>query len=467
MVDAWYTRALAWIGLGSARLLTDNAPSEAARASAEQAAHNAGADFAGYPAAAGYDPAAAAATRGRFTWVYATISRKGTDLARLPWVAQAGSRGRRGRMLDRHPILLLVEGPNTATPAHQFWTQLHLDRETTGSAYARKVRKGGRPDGLWISLLRLAPQSVRVVAGSHGLPVAFEFSHGGSTEVIPANDMLHFTSPSWQDDTTALSGEGVIEPMARDLRTDWALQERMRKAADQGRPSGILTPDSKDGAAGFTPSNVTAFREELGQIFRSASGGIAILGRPVVHTALDYSPDELQTVEQRKFIREGVLGAVGVPPVRVGLETANYATAQQQSETYWGDELQGFSATFDDVITMHARREFGPPDLYVYRSFADVPALMGARESAIRRASQHILNGADPAKAYEAEGLDPLDFAAPVVVAPAATDPKPRTATKPAADPPAEDTKRGLRVVGADDWWPDEQQVQRRDLGGL
>lgn len=467
----WYSGILQLLGFGQRAL---PAPEDAApvdpevRASAELDGHKAGYDFAGYPAAHGFDPAAAAAARGRFTWVHATVVRKATDLARLPFRIQVGSRGRGGRVDPRHPMLALLEQPNSVQAGHAFWTQMHLDNLTTGSAYARKVREGGLPNGRWISMLRLAPQSVRVIPAPHGLPDRFEFNHGGVVERIPASEILHFVSPSWQDNPSALSGEGIIEPMQRDLATDWALQERSRIAAKQGRPAGILSPTSKDGAAGFAPKDVGAIREELQANFRSSTGGVSILGRPLEYTKLDYSPDELNGIEERKFIREGVLASAGVPPVRVGLETANYATAQQQAETYWGDELQGWSATFDDVLTLHARKEFGPTDLYVYRHFGDVPALMMARESAIRRASQHIINGADPKAAYEAEGLDPLDFAPPVVEAPAATPAAPAPKETPAAtgaSDAAGAAGRQLRVVGDDDWFP--VAVHRDIHGGM
>lgn len=394
----------------------------------------AGGDYVpGSPAANPYDPARAMASMGRFGWVYATVGRTGTDLSRLPIRASAGPPSGKAKALKDHPFLRLLDRPSPDVSGKLFRSQLIIDRRLTGNAYAVKIYDGRRVPVL---LRRLHPESMSPLTGANGAVLAYRYQHGGETRDYDRSAIIHVRGASWASGPAESHGTGMIEPLNQDLATDWALQKRMAAAATQGRPAGFATPKEIEGK--LNPEAVAVARKELKKILDDSNGGIALLGSPLELTKLDYAPSELQALEARQEIVKQILAVAGVPPVRVGIEAANYATAQQQGETYWGDELSSEAELFDAEFTYHARLDFGPADLYLWHDFADVPALQALHEARLRRVSTHILNGMDPVAAYAYEGLEEAPIAPGALDAPA---PEPEAAPAPS------------RSV-ASDWWP-------------
>ena len=390
----------------------------------------AGGDYVpGSPAANPFDPARAMASMGRFGWVFATVGRTGFDLSRLPMRASVGPPSGKAKALKDHPFLRLLDRPSPDVSGKLFRSQLIVDRRLTGNAYALKVYDGR---GVPILLRRLHPESMHPLCGANGAVLGYRYSHAGETRDYDRSAVIHVRGPSWASGPAESHGTGMIEPLNQDLATDWALQKRMASAATQGRPAGFASPKDIEGK--LNPEAVAVGRKELKRVLDDSNGGIALLGNPLDFTKLDYAPSELQALEARQEIVKQILAVAGVPPVRVGIEAANYATAQQQGETYWGDELASEAELFDAEFTYHARLDLGPADLYLWHDFSDVPALQGLHAARLARVTTHILNGMEPASAYSYEGLDDAPISADIASAPA-----------PAAPPE--------RSAGVD-WWP-------------
>lgn len=430
----WYTRA--WLGLTSPVLRAIGA--EPAKMP------SLGADYAAFmPAISLYDERLSTAATANFPWLAASLPRKASDLSRLPWAITRGAYGKRGTPAVGHPLLPILETPNTSEPGSLFWQQVYSELWKVGEAYAIKVRDGR---GKWTGLVWCPSARMDPIVGPSGFPTAYH--NAMTSQTWAARDVLHWRLPGSSDGPEHVTGTGAIEPLKQTLDTEYRLKQRLTAASRQGRPSAITTPDDDLGMMG--KDQVAAVREELSGIFAKSSGGIAILGRKLKVEQLDWSPTDLDAPAQLDRARTEQLAVAGVPPVRVGLETANFATAEMQAITYWGDELQGCSALVDDVITMHARVEFGMPDLYVYRDFSGVPVLQKMRDQALDRVAKHIANGVDSSEAYRMEGFDDVTVT-----------PKPAPKADPA--PVADDSPARANVVPIrGEWWPD---AVRRDAG--
>jgi phage portal protein BeeE len=420
----WYTRAWTWTTSPILRALGYADTSKPITL---------GADYAAFvPAISAFDERTAEAATGSFPWLAATVNRKAGDLSSLPWAASLGGYGTKGRAAVGHPVLAILEQPNTAEAGSLFWRQILCELYKCGEAYAIKVRDAR---GRWIGLLFVPSPRLSPIVGPSGFPVAYQ---DGQSVQYAARDVVHWRFPGSSDDPSRLAGVGYVQPLKQTLDGEYAIKARQAANARQGRPSALATPGDDVGVLG--PDQVRAVREELDTVFRQRSGGIAILGRKLKVDALDWKPVDLGSDEQLDRARMEVLAVTGVPPVRVGLETANYATADKQEEIYWGSELSADSALVDDVLTMHARIEFGPADLYVYRDFRAVPALQARRDAALNRAKTLVDLGVDPGEALQSEGIDDVKIA---------PKPEPAPAPAPTADPAIDN------VVPMRGWWGD------------
>lgn len=384
-----------------------------------------------YPAVPTFDPGVAMSALGADPWVFAELGRAGLDLARVPLRVSRGGRTRE-QILPDHPLVTMLYRPSSGWSGYLLRAQWIVDRRATGNAYGLKVYDAS---GRWSGVLRLPPQSVRPLTGQGVTsPDVYRVTLDGYQRDYAAAAMIHFRGVSWADGASgAALGTGMVEPLARAVSVSTRLAKRLDQAATQGRPSGMAWP-KQAGTSQPNPETARAARRLFKEIMENASGGAAFFGVPMEWQGFDWSPEELQATEIMDRMVQAILAVGGVPPVRVGRETANYATADKQAEIYWGDELAAEAELIDAELTYHARVEYGDADLWVYHDFTGVPALQATRNAGLARVTQHILNGMDPQDAYTYEGFED----APVV-----------SLDLPAPEAPVEDVGEGARTAWA------------------
>lgn len=397
---------------------------------------NAGHDFAGsQPQLPMLDARVSMSAYREFAWIVAATNAIAFDLARLPIRVSIG-RGRKAKILDDHPVIRLLQRPSARTRGGAFRRQRMIDLLLAGHRATLKVygrNRSGPPE----SLLRLHPIRTKPIPSRSGEIEAFEYEGGGSATVrYDWRACMHMALPSWEDEPTSLNGQSLVAPLRRELNIDLAIQRNSERAAKKGRPDGIVSPGEADAAGGWTPKQTKEFRAELEEMFAAAAGGMAILGRKVDVTKLGWSPVDLGTLDQRGFTRETILATFGVPPVRMGLETANFATADKQLEMYWGDTLQGLANIDDEDLTDLAREFPDSQDVEVWHDFSDVPALQASQTARLSRVGTHISNGMEEAAAYDYEGFSDAPIGAKA--------PKPAPAPMPAPAPPQAEPNKAL-----------------------
>ena len=352
---------------------------------------------AGYPAQPGYSLEAAMSAYAAFPWVVACVNAKATDLSGLPLMVVRGS-GEDAEMLQDHPALDLLRNPSSKVTGVMFRRQMLVDLELSGNAFSLLV--GDRRFLDTLSLLRLHPQGVRIVPDDDGTPRYFEYTSGGASSRFDFSSVIQIRRPSWENSSAGLYGEGLIRSLHNDLEADLAAQRSAKQSAAKGRPDAIISPKS-DGDV-WTSRQISEIRARLDQMMRE-SGGALIMGGQASYTPLSWSPKDMEYKELRTMVRDSVLGASGVPPTRVGLPTANYATAKESMRLYW-ENLKGEAALIDSELTKIA--QLWEPDLRIVHDFSAVGALQTDRTERLSRVQQWWLLGLPLTQAATMEGFD-------------------------------------------------------------
>ena len=383
----WFTRLLRGVGL---------LPSG-------EVEFEAGADFAAHQAATpGYPKGDALSAYAAFPWVHACVRAIASDLSGLPLVAVKGS-GATAERLDSHPALDLLVQPSSRVSSQLFREQMVTDYILTGDAYA--LIAGEREPA---ALLRLIPQRVTVEPWADGQPGRYAYASGGGSRMYTWEEVLHLRSPSWEDDPSGLFGTGAIRPLDHDLRTELAALKSAEETAKTGRPSGILSP-AEDGDR-WSKEQIGRIREGYSRQMKGKSG-LLILGGSAKFDALSMTPRDLEFAEQRRLTRESTLAVFSVPPTRVGLPSANYATAREQSRIYWAS-LQARAAFIDVELTRIARLFPGSESVSIQHDFGSVEALQESRTERVARVQSWFGMGLSLADAAAFEGFDELPTAA-------------------------------------------------------
>lgn len=354
----------------------------------------AGATFvAGSPTGQDYDPHTALSSAAAFPWIRACVDAISDDLSGLPWAVYRG-RGSSAVRLDAHPALDLLASPTSWQTSVEWERQVWLYLLLTGNAYAVMVGPSRRPSAM--PLLFPAKTTIRPTAW--GAPAAYVNHETG--DEWAADIVCHWRLSSWQDSAEAVFGEGLIRALHNDLNADLSASKLSAKAASRWRPDAIISPKD-DGDSWDEPVRRAVAAAYEAQIQRG--GALVLSGAAnVIHP--DMKPRDLEYEGQRVLTRETVLAAFGVPPARVGLPTANYATQQQQAVTYW-QKLVAQDRLFSARLTRVLSARYGE-DITIAKDFSGVPELQTSRTERLGRVVTMVQQlGADAAEAAAYEGM--------------------------------------------------------------
>ena len=362
--------------------------------------HVAGSDFIGDdPGTRTYSALNSMAAMARFPWVRACVEAVSSDLTKVPQRIIKG-RGKDAETIEDHPFFDLMERPNSRTPGILFARQLVVDMLLTGDAFAL-VAGEGEPR----ALIRLHPERVKIVPNDDGQIKEYEYNGAGAVVRYGFEQVLHFRSPSWQSNPSMLYGSGAIESLHNDLTTDLAASELAATSAKTGMPTGIISP--ADSGDIWTRPQIQQLREGLAKQLKAKSGTV-ILGAGVDYKQLSVNLRDMEYQETRKLAKEAVMAALGVVPVRVGVESANYASSRQQMRLYW-EQLQSRAALMDSEYTRLLRMFPDSDGLRVVSDFSEVDALQESRTERVNRVNTWWMMGVSLQEAAAIEGFENLN----------------------------------------------------------
>jgi HK97 family phage portal protein len=361
-----------------------------------------------------YSARTAMSSAAAFPWVWASVQAIATDLSGLPLrgVRETVRTEGRRRYIERefddaHWVLRLLQKPNPRESGVRFRRQVYADFVLTGNAYVWRIGEGSTA-----SLQRLHPAHVTPMLDARtGLVEEYQWGD----RKLPAEEVLHIADISWTDDVSAVLGESVVRCLHDGLTASKESRQQAARAAKRGRLEMLLAPTDPVGTMGPEAS------ARLKEAYESAvqrGDGVVVLNKAIEATPLSFSPRELEYQALNEQVRDEISAAFGVPPVRLGIPTANYGTAKQQMRQY-AERLQRIAALFDDEISRLVIGE----DVRICHDFTDLEALQTSFTERQMRASVWVTAfGVSPKEAARYEGFDdapiPADVTADDVRAP-------------------------------------------------
>ncbi|MCV6586329.1 MAG: phage portal protein [Marinibacterium sp.] len=252
--------------------------------------------------------------------------------AALPLVLQD-----RAQRYDSHPVLDLIRRPNPAQGRAELFEALYGQILLSGNAYVEAV-SGEALVPYELHVLR--SDRMRVIPGSDGWPVAFEYSVGGKSHRFNAagvdQPICHIKAFHPQDDHYGLSPLQAAA-MAVDVHNS---ASRWSKALldNAARPSGALVYRGADGQGAIPDDQF----ERLSQEIESYHQGARNAGRPMLlEGGLDwkpmgFSPSDMEFQKTKEAAAREIALAFGVPPMLIGIPgDATYANYQEANRAFY------------------------------------------------------------------------------------------------------------------------------------
>ncbi len=286
-------------------------------------------------------------------YVYAAVDRKSSVIAGCsPMVYRKARNGRKGKRVDRktldylrssavgkaamwakddddiekvpdHPLLRLLQKPNPHQSGSEFAQLDAMFLESSGNSYWHIVGPKGRaPSELWT----MAPQYTKVIPSKDGLVSGYFYGRDvASADRMDVDEVSHARLANPFDPYYGLSPIRAIMASA-DIYAAGD-QHELALIDNQARPDYAWIV--KNGAA---PKEVI---ENIEQKLNARHRGVAKRGKHIVLTGdvtlspLQWSPKELQWIEQQKWNRDTIATAFGVPVSLLSVENVNLANAQE------------------------------------------------------------------------------------------------------------------------------------------
>ncbi len=312
-----------------------------------------------------------------------------------------------GRELDQHPLLDLLARPNRTECGPDLLESWFGFLLVSGNSYLEAVSIGGQIR----ELHALRPDRMKVVPGSDGWPVAYEYTANGQTvrfnqEVeggIPP--ILHMALFHPTDDYYGLS---PVEAAASaiDIHNQGSAWNKglLDNAA---RPSGALVYTSKD--SNLSTEQFERLKQELENNFQGAGNA----GRPLLlEGGLDWksmglSPRDMDFIEAKYVAAREIALALGVPPMLLGIPGDNtYSNYSEANRTFWRQTVLPLVSRTTKAIIAWLGPAFGD-GLALKADLDRVEALTSEREALWERVRQSDFLTINEKRA--AVGYGPLD----------------------------------------------------------
>ncbi len=196
--------------------------------------------------------------------------------------------------------------------------------------------------GVLTELYALRPERVRVVTGSDGWPVGYDYRLGAQSLRIDALDagglpqIVHLRLQNPLDDHYGVSPmqSAALSLATHNAATRWN-EALLRNAA---RPSGALVYDAPEKGGTLTADQFERLKAELALAYQ----GMANAGRPMLlegglrWQSLSLTPAEMDFAALRDGSAREIAMAFGVPPMLLGLPgDATYANYREASRALW------------------------------------------------------------------------------------------------------------------------------------
>ncbi|MEM6824052.1 MAG: phage portal protein [Pseudomonadota bacterium] len=293
-----------------------------------------------------------------------------------------------GRRHEVHPVLSLIDRPNTAHGRAEFLEAAFGQLLLSGNAYIEAVSSG---EGLPQELHLLRSDRMRLIPGVDGWPVAYEYAVGGKKHRFrvteEASTVFHFRAFHPLDDHYGLS---PMQAAASAIDVHNSASRWSKALLDNAaRPSGAIVYSGGDGGATLSADQYNRLQEEM----ESHHQGARNAGRPMLlEGGLDwkpmgFSPSDMEFQKTKEAAAREIALAFGVPPMLLGIPgDATYANYQEANRAFYRLSVVPLAGRFLASLS-HWLAAHGGGAAVLKPDLEQIPALAPERDNLWRRVS--------------------------------------------------------------------------------
>jgi phage portal protein BeeE len=327
-------------------------------------------------------------------WVYACITAISRAASSVPARIQKRLPDGEYETETATPLSKVLEFPNPLQSQRKFFRSIATAQMLYGETFLILLKKA--PDGKMVPVDAVGgsegmgamiepPEEVWPVRGDlvdaiideqTKLPLGWRFQTGGGYVTYPAHAVVQIAEVN---PANPLRGVGPMQAAYRTAAKDFVI-DRYDEALLQngGSPGGVLTVDGPLSDADQRAIRV-AWNEAHGR--PEAHRKTAVLPQGTSYQEIGMSPQAMEHEKLREWDRQTILSIFGVPPVILGLETINYATAREQNRIFWDTTILPYLDFLKDEIQYKLVRRLYGPDSELILDF-DISAVSALREDA-------------------------------------------------------------------------------------
>lgn len=282
-------------------------------------------------------------------YVYACVNKRAKKVGEL--INFYVQNPKTGKPID-DSILKVLNKPNKYQTKNEFFELYQTYKDLVGITYIHLIRANENSPVREMYLLN--PVNVKMVMNEDNTDIdhfTYTTSKGGEKR-IDASDVLFSSHPS---PFNQLLGMSPIQPTSISVDTEKQLSMYQYSVLQNGgRIEGILTFDS---IQNMTEEQMRKIKQD----FKTKYAGSDNAGEPLVlygggdYKNLGLTPSELSFIESKRFTREDILLAYGVPKEILGLtDDASRANAQESNRMFIRDvikpEIENIINKFNEFV---------------------------------------------------------------------------------------------------------------------
>jgi len=324
-------------------------------------------------------------------WVYACVSAISRAASSVPARLNRELPNGEYREQTDTPLARMFGLPNPIQSQRKFFRAICTSQQLYGETFLILLKRA--PDGRMVPVDAVGghgmmamiepPDEVWPVRGDlvdavmdpvTKLPAAWRFNTTGGGVEYPAHAVVQVAEVNPYN---PLRGMGPMQAAYRTAAKDFTI-DRYDEALLQngGSPGGVLSVDGP-----LTDADQRAIREA----WQEAHGRpdqhrkTAVLPQGTEYKEIGMTPQAMEHEKLRDWDRQTILSIFGVPPVVLGLETINYATAREQNRIFWETTVLPYLDFLRDEIQHKLIRRINSPDRELMLDF-DITGVSALRE---------------------------------------------------------------------------------------
>ncbi|MEM4554854.1 MAG: phage portal protein [Candidatus Anstonellaceae archaeon] len=294
--------------------------------------------------------------------LFAVIDFIAGKAAKVPFVLyRLDATGRRHQVRANHPLLSLLEKPNSLMGRSEFLKLLYSFRLVHGNAYVFGPRlSDGRALELWV----LPSHLVNLVSGGHFEPVKKYTVQTvvGTQYELDAQDVCHIRNVNlnW-DNGENLLGLSPLEPLKETLRKMRANYEAQEAQMKNGGALGALYEDPSDSYAQLTPEQRDLAQRLVDERINGSSNVGRVIYLSTKHGYINFglSSREMQLIEDAKFSLQDICRVYHLPSILLLDDAATYNNLQTARKAAYTDAILPLVEEFVDKFNAWIVPSFG------------------------------------------------------------------------------------------------------------